>query len=66
MNLEQQKEFATTLKDAKVMVSAFRKDYVIISLEALKSNFKIIPAETFFQKGLKYNRIICYLAHDGK
>ena len=67
MNTVQQRLFKKYLTEAKHLVNKYKMDHVIIDTKKVGSNrFKICSANSFFEKRIKYENIVCYLSHPGE
>lgn len=65
MDTVQQRAFKSIYKQAKRLVVESKKDHVIINIpDAITSKkFRIFLADQFFDRRIKYERIVCYLSH---
>ena len=67
MNTVHQKLFKKAFLEAKNMVNKYKMDHVIIDTDRFgSSKFKICSANSFFEKRIKYDKIVCYLSHPGE
>ena len=67
MNTVQQRLFKKSLTEAKYLVNKYKMDHVIIDTgKSGSSKFRICSANSFFEKRIKYDNIICYLSHPGE
>ena len=64
MNTLQQRLFRNKYRDAKSLTKKYKRDFVILFTNNPKLGmFKICTADYFFRKGIKFDKLICYLAH---
>ena len=65
MIIQNNKNFNRVKIMAKMLMNRNKADYIVFESNRAKNAVEIIPAKNFFDAGINYKAIICYLAYTG-